>query len=288
MSLNLQYRVDLPGGCWKQGICVRHADIRPLNGNDEAFLLEAGESLSAAARTTALLCRCLLRLGNDDTVSPLAVRCLTVGDREALLLHLWRLTFGECLSSVVTCPRQGCGERMDLEVKVSDLLLSAYNNHVEWREINLQRNGRDYIVRVRPPNGMDQELAAEVGRTNLRDAEALVLQRCVQPISADGTAFPAEEWAAEMVDRIEEVMTYLDPQAEVLLQLRCVACDQPFAAEFDTGTYLYRAMAERIRFLYREVHEIARSYHWSEEEILSMTPRKRAMYLNLLAGEEIA
>lgn len=287
MSPNLQYRVEVPGGWWSEGARVRHAELRPLTGRDEAFLLDAGESLTAAARTTALLCRCLLRLGTVADVTPDDVRALAVGDREALLLQLWRITFGERFPCVITCPGNGCGEKMDLQLKVSDLLLAPYSEPQPWREVTVQAHGEDYLARLRAPNGLDQELAAECGRTDMQQAENLLLRRCAAPLSAvNSESLSAEEWSHELTDRLVEKMSGLDPQADILLQLRCVACDQAFQAEFDMGNYLYRTLRGQIPYLYREVHYIARAYHWTEDEILSMTPRKRSTYLNLLAEEE--
>ncbi len=111
MNLKFQYGVEVPGGLWKDGASVREVCLRPLCGEDEAFLLEAGESLSAPARVTALLSRCILRVGAEENVTPEMVRALTAGDREALLLHLRRITYGERLPCLLNCTDSACGER---------------------------------------------------------------------------------------------------------------------------------------------------------------------------------
>ncbi len=116
-------RILLPGGFWVDGVRHREAELRPLSGDDEVFLGDAGESLLPPQKATALLARCLTRLGPLPEVTPDAVRSLDVGDREALLLHLRRLTFGEHLQCILTCPE--CGEKMDLELNISDLLVPA-------------------------------------------------------------------------------------------------------------------------------------------------------------------
>src|SRR6266536_3258635 len=111
--------VTLPGGYWRDGICHREAELRPLTGEDEAFLADGAESLLPAYRTTALLARCLTRVG-PITVTPDVARSLTVGDREALLLHLRRATIGERLQCVVNCAGRGCGKPMDVALTVED------------------------------------------------------------------------------------------------------------------------------------------------------------------------
>jgi hypothetical protein len=286
VNLNFEFRAVIPGGIWRDGACVREARLRPLTGDDEAFLLDAGDSFSPAARTTALLSRCLVGFGELEKVTPGLVRALTVGDREALLLHLRRITYGDSLPCVLVCPGVGCGAKMDLDMKVSDLLLPAYENSQESYECDVTANGADYHVRFRLPNGADQELAADRSFTDFHAAERLVLKLCVERISGGESEIRSdEEWPLELADRIGAKMAELDPQAEILLQLRCPECQHEFSAEFDAAAYFYQELRGRLPHLYQEVHQIAHSYHWSESEILDMTPRKRMVYLNLLAGE---
>jgi hypothetical protein len=288
MNRKLQYGVEIPGGFWRDGACVREACLRSLSGEDEAFLLEAGESLSAPARVTVLLSRCILQLGADKNVTPEIVRSLTVGDREALLLHLRRITYGERLPCLVNCANSGCGERLDVELKVSELLVVPYASPQKWNQISVSAGGRAYQVRLRVPDGLDQELLAERSWMNLTDAENLLLQRCVENVAAEDFSLLAmDEWPAEVADEVGRKMSELDPQAEIFLSLKCPACGQAFSAELDAGAYLYQELRGHIPYLYREVHQMARSYHWSEAEILSMTPRKRSVYLDLLAGEGV-
>src|SRR4051794_15941488 len=98
MNTNCAITIRLRGGTWSRGECLREGVLRPLIGDDEAFLLEVGEAFPPSARTTALLARCLVRLGPFEPVTPELAASLTVGDREALLLHLRHLTLGERLS----------------------------------------------------------------------------------------------------------------------------------------------------------------------------------------------
>lgn len=288
MSLNLKYGVQLPVGLSRDASCVREVQLRPLTGEDEAFLLETGETLSAAARVTALLWRCIVRLGTDEAVSPETVRSLTVGDREALLLHLRRITYGDRMPCVVTCPREGCGDRMHLELLASKLLLAPYECPQDWRGVSFDVDEKRYQVRMRVPNGLDQELLAERAQTDATEAENLFLCRCVESVSAeDAKPLAIEELPAELTDKIASKIAAWDQQAEILLSLECPTCSHAFIAEFDPGAYLYQELRGHIPYLYGEVHQMARSYHWSEAEILGLTPKKRSVYLNLLAGEDV-
>ena len=98
--------VALPGGVWldEQDSAPRRVlALRSLSTTEELSCID--DRRSPAERATELLTRCVT---GGDAIVP----ALTVGDREAALLHLRRLTFGEGLEAVVTCAsparRPGC------------------------------------------------------------------------------------------------------------------------------------------------------------------------------------
>ena len=251
------------------GVPHPDAELRPLTGEDEAWLLDLGGSLLPARRTTLLLHRCLSRLGPLAPVPLDAVRSLAVGDREALLLHLRRLTLGETLSCVLRCP--ACGEKMDLDLRVSDLLMPPVPSGRDQHEAEMD----GIRIRFRLPTGGDQEEAAELALTDPDAAAELLLRRCLGK-APDGLSPRAAE---SLSDRMAE----LDPQAELRLELTCPSCEQGFSTIFDAGSHLFQELRNRGLSLYREVHALAFHYHWSEREILEMSGRKRRLYLDLLA-----
>ncbi len=278
----------LPGGYWHQGQRYQKAELRSLAGADEAFLAEEVASAKRPQRITALLARCVQSLGPLRRVPVEAVRSLTVGDREALVLQLRGLAFGDRMDCVIACP--SCEERLDLELRVSELLLPPDPHRQEWYEIPIA-NGDAYRVRFRLPNGADEEAAAELAASDPQGAATLILERCVALVSDDrGEAIPVDAWPETVAREIPERMAQLDPQAEIELRLRCPACEQPFCTLFDPADYMFREIAARSHDLYREVHLIALYYHWSERDILGLTPGKRSLYLRLLEeglGDEV-
>jgi len=274
--------VTLPGGIFWEGELRRDATLRQVTGADEDFLNEACRSMSPAARTTALLARCLRSLGPCAPVTSQAVRSLAAGDREALLLHLRRLTLGDQITCALTCPRADCAERMDLEIAVSDLLLEPYPSWDARHEVLLDGTDQSSRVRFRLANGADQEAVAALARQDEDAAAALLLDRCIEGVA--GEAEPAAKMLAP-TDRetLSRLMAELDPQAEVRLELTCPACGVRFTALLDTASYFFQELAGRPEYLYREVHGLALHYHWSEAEILALSRRKRRLYLGLLA-----
>jgi hypothetical protein len=276
--------VTLPGGWWFDGKCYWDAQLRPLNGADEAFLVNAGENLLAAQRTTTLLARALTRIGPLEPVTTEAVRQLTAGDREALLLHLRTLTLGPRMQCVLSCPNPECTEKIDFDVDSRGLLLPVYSDQKTEHRLTLQTADHTYFVTVRLPNGADLETAAPVACTDPDAAGALLLDRCVEKVTSDGqqleTDFPPA-LAAQISARLAE----LDPQSELIINLTCPACGQSFSSMIDAGSFFYKEIKNHLKTLYLETHLLAFHYHWSEAEIMGLSATKRRRYLELLQTE---
>jgi hypothetical protein len=267
-------RVTLPSGLWAGDVRQREVALRAVTAEDEAFLLEQGERALPARLVTDLLARCL------DGPDP---RALTVGDREALLLHLRRLTLGDDLACTLICPAPGCGQRMALELRANDLLLSPYADARPSYETSLSSEGVTYQVRFRLPTGEDQEAAAELARRDTARAAGLLLERCVQHVLADGRERAPDGLSVAVVDAISAAIAERDPQAELELSVTCPECATTLTVLFDTTSFFLRELDHRAVRLLREVHTLALHYHWSERDILCLSPRRRAGYLALLA-----
>jgi hypothetical protein len=262
------------------GSCHREAVMHPLTGDDEAWLLETG-GMFPAERSTALLARCMTKLGPSDAVTRDLARSLTVGDREALLLQLRRLTFGDELPCTVTCPAPTCAERLELPLHVSDLLLRPYPPQPRRHERTWTAGGTAFQVAFHLPTGADQEAAAAAAAAGDPVAGAnLLLRRCVEYLDPPGP--PPETVPDDLLALLDATMAELDPQAELRLSVRCARCGLEFSTVLDAGGCLYEEVSRHARHLYQGIHLLALHYHWGERELMNMTARERSRYLGLL------
>lgn len=263
------YEITLPHGfAARTGWCQRLA-LRKLTGTDQRFIAE----MPCGPRgVTALIGRLISAMEDGDVVA----RELTLGDREAVLLHLCAELWGKQLDGVVDCP--ACAAPMNITLRVDDLLLSATAQATESYDVWIGTTR----VRLRPLRGADVEwLETQLHGHALEDATDALLQRCV--LSAT-PPLPATSLPTETRARLSEALAQIDPQAEILLDLICPACAAAFQAPFDTATYLLRELRQRQRFLDHEVHALAWHYHWSERDILALPLRRRQRYLEMVAG----
>ena len=274
--------INLPGGFAMGEQWHRKACLRAITGREEEFLLHEGRALPPAVRVTELITRCLERLGPVAPVRTNLVRGLSIGDREALLLHLRRMTLGERIACVLTCP--SCSKKMDLELEVKELLLPAYGNAKAMHEAEISDGEQSYRVSFRLPNGEDQEAAVAEAADSVNAAAERLLKRCIHGVTRrDGDE--VKEVPAAVMRELPAKMAELDPQGEVLLDLTCPECATGFIVPFDAADYVCRELASQESEFYRGVHFLSYHYHWSEEAILNLSRRKRLIYLDLLANE---
>ena len=264
-------RVALPGGV--------DVALRPVGGEDEAWMLDTAIVGAPSVRATALVARCLVGEADAERTS----RALTVGDREALLLHLRRATLGDVADCVLTCPAEGCGERMELELHLGDLLLPRYADAAPEHELKFEREGARFAARFRLPTADDLDDASELALHDPDRAADGLLRRCVVRVSRNGDEIPVRELPLSARDAISAAMAAKDPQAEIELGVTCPSCGAAFGVVFDTAMFFLQELEQRASRLLREVHVLASHYHWSEHDILRMPPARRSSYLELIA-----
>jgi hypothetical protein len=268
--------VVLPNGLWLDELCQRAAGLRPLSGHDEAHLLAIRRHVSPARWTSELLSRCVTHIGDIRPVDLAAVRSLTVGDREALLLHLRRLTFGETLSCVLQC--SACGEKLSIDLQIGQLLMPPTQDPAFWHRVRLPQSNVQVTFRL--PTGADQEAIADIAAHDPSAATDTLMNACLHSIT-DGDV-PLETLPEGAAGDLAEVIAEHDPQAELTLDSTCSECGHGLEILLDVGTYFAEELDHRLPYLYREVHLMAWHYHWSEDEILKMTRPHRQIYLDLL------
>ncbi len=256
----------MPGGlAVDQGRCLTRAVLRPLLGSEEEWLAHATHTPNCA-RVTRLLSSCLVSLGGEPVTSGL-VRKLLVGDRDYLILQLRRLSLGDEVAAVLTCP--ACSAPMDVSFRVSEVPVEGQSQ----KTLSHTMPAAERLIRFRLPTGGDQE---DLLGANPEEAAEELLDRCI--LDAGGQALSEQERAA-VVDEMERVA----PRVELELDMTCPECSHSFVAPFDTTAFFFDEMKVNSKQLLREVHTLAFYYHWSESEILRLQRARRREYLALLS-----
>jgi hypothetical protein len=184
-----------------------------------------------------------------------------VGRRNAALLALRRSLFGDELKSCVDCPE--CGEKLEFSLSANAMLARAGACEADIHDVNIGG------VRLRLPTSRD--LAQLAGQADEQSASRALLQRL-----SDGEL---TEWSAELETQIASAFDAADPCLDLAIGLDCPACGHAWSAPFDVARFLWEEIEVRARRLLDEVHALARSYAWSEKQILELSESRRRAYL---------
>lgn len=193
---------------------------------------------------------------------------LPLGTVNEALLQLRGACFGPEIDAYVDC--EGCGERLSLAFKTEQLINGDSRGDTR-AELNLCG------LRFRLPNSRDLAAVAHEG-----DAEAgalRLLERCCIE-RPEGAATELSDLLAEA----ETALEALDPAADISVALACPACGQKVTAGLDAGELLWDEIEVRAKRLVTDVHDLAGTYGWTEQDVLALSPMRRAAYLNMVRG----
>lgn len=229
---------------------------------------ERGAGQSNPARALLLLGACLNE-GDDAQLSS-----MTIGARDARLLDLRERLFGPHVRCLAPCA--ACDDTLELNFRIGDVRAAHATNHAVY-----SIEAHEHLVRFRLPDSSD---LLQVCGTDGARAERKLLERCIVAACSAGQSLEATSLPERVVTAITERMGELDAQADVVLSVSCPACGRDGEQVFDISSFLWTELDAWARRTLQDVHELALAYGWSEAAILSMSPSRRDVYLQLLDG----
>ena len=238
-----------------------------VHGLSAAAMLEVWEQGSGRHP----LDQALLLLRYACPEEPFEAMCeWSIGQRDAQLLALRRQTIGDRIAAYAECP--ACRHGLEFDLSCTTLLASAPASNATWTTI--AQDGRS--CEVRRPSSRD--LVAAMSGADPVEARQIILSRCVrgEPGKTEAMAW-TDTNAAALAQRLGE----LDPLAEVLLELRCEPCGTQWQALFDIVTFFWNELQARSRRLLQEIDLLARTYGWTEGEILRLGEQRRSLYVEM-------
>jgi len=219
-------------------------------------LWERGREAGPVARAMLLLGAARPDLGEDERLA------LPLPERDAALLELRIALRGPCLPGCVDCPH--CGETLEFELDGEQLRQAAATGP---RDEFALPDG----LRFRLPNSGDLLAVAAAGGE--ADAALALLQRCCLDAPA------GHAWSRATLAQVEDGMEAQAVSVELQLRLQCQACAHDWVARLDIAAWLWEESEQHVLTLLDEVDRLAAAYHWSERDILALSPARRRAYL---------
>jgi hypothetical protein len=88
----------------------------------------------------------------------------------------------------------------------------------------------------------------------------------------------------QILERVGAAMAERDPQAESMHELDCPSCNHHWRAAFEIDAYLWREVEAEARRIFGQIDVLARTYGWSEAQILELSPARRRLYVEMIAS----
>lgn len=227
------------------------AVVGPVDGLAELAVLDT------TARSAIALVDSVVVSEMPDSLRPGGANELATADRDRILAAIYLDRYGARIEATLTC--RTCHDPFDLDFRLDELV-----THCDPAGAIDPPPWPVQGVELRPVTGVD-ELAAQ-GRPD--PADALVRRLVGDPPAGD------EGLRALIADELSR----RTPPVAAPIGASCPACGELAEVEFDIQRYLLgRLLGERAE-LFRDVHVIASTYHWSRAEILALIPEERRHY----------
>jgi hypothetical protein len=246
--------MELPGGLWESGKRRRQVAFQRITGELELAIAEHQDE-PLPARVTAALVAALADLGGAPPTAQ-RVDALCVDDRRWLMQ---RLADALGIGAVwLTAVCDDCGAPFDVRVNLDELPVKPASDGFPFAPVTTAAGP----VRARVPTGADQ---AAIAGDDSDDPVAALLRCCVEGPEPEGTD----------ADRVQAAIAAVSPEVTREVQTACPACGRPAWVEVDP----YVALRLDLDGLLDDVDALARSYGWTEPDVLRLPRDRRRRYL---------
>lgn len=205
-----------------------------------------------------------------------AMAKLSIGERDARLLHFRKWIFGPRLINFAVCP--SCNGKVEWEAAVDDILLQEIDLGPGPKIFNVKKEGYSIDFRLPDSNDIQRAIVDKLGSS---DASAIV-SACILDIRHGKKKTLPHQIPEPVLEAVSNRMAEADPQADMSMQLNCSHCGNLWKASFDILSYLWTEIDNWARRLFKDVALLARTFGWNEQEILSLSPMRRQQYIELI------
>lgn len=206
---------------------------------------------------------------------------LTVGTRIETLSVIALTGTGAPLELQLYCTGESCREQMEMGLTMQEI--TEMNNRSLAQEINdsdfaIPIDQKDYYFRK--PTGRDQREWLERSESYPDDETALQAMIDRLWVRDDtGSSMPRDSrWLAAVDNGMKEI----DPLVHTELTVSCPVCNCQNVFVLDLEDLLMQKLQKIQRKLLFTVHRLASRYHWSEQQVFAVSPRRRDDYLELI------
>lgn len=196
--------VRLPSGyVTPAGEVIKVAEVRELNGRDEELL---GRVASYSRIFNTIVNRAVVSVGNTPADESLLDNLL-IGDRDALLLGIYKATFGPEAELTAACPK--CADVKTVTVNVDeDIRVKELADPLTDTTFSVEGKAHTYLVTL--PTGVTQKEIINAEDKNSAEVTSVLLENTVLEIDGRSVVSPAQIKNIGLLDRRKIVQEIAD------------------------------------------------------------------------------
>jgi hypothetical protein len=225
--------VILPGGYVNSaGEVIKTAEVRELTGKDEEFMSKAN---TLSRGFLGLLERAVVKIGDLPSTAALLDELL-IGDRDALLLGIYKATFGPNAQYSVWC--SGCEDSKDVTINIDeDIEVVRMANPTFERQFTVKGKSHTYLVAL--PTGTTQKELISANEKTGAELSTILLEQTVLEIDDSPVISKLQVQNIGLADRRaianELAKRTIGPKLEPI-QLDCPDCNTKVVVPVNLGT----------------------------------------------------
>jgi len=218
--------VHLPGGFIEPtGEVIKTAEVQELTGADEEAIAKSG---STGKALTVLLQRGLVKLGNRE-VGKNDLDDLLSGDRDAILIGIRRVTFGDTLELNANCYECSTEQLVTIDL-ITDVPVTELEDPITNRTWDIET--KKGVAKVILPNGNVQKKIMENIDKTSAEMNTLILAGCLLSLDGRPSAGATTALSLGMADRtkiIDEILEKTPGPRLGEVKKACKACGEDMA-----------------------------------------------------------
>lgn len=212
------------------------------------------------------------RWARDDALLGGAGAPAGLGERNRALLAIRNALFGRDWPLRSDCP--ACGTACEFEADSVDLVEALARQPPAQGSAELDWHGRSTAIRALTAD----DLRGIADHDDIAGAARALAARCL-PADVD-----ASQLSEEDVEELGGWIERLDPAAAISFALACPACGHQWPAPVDVADALWTEVQRAAELALTDVDALARAYGWTEEQVIGLSPVRRAAYLQLVGA----
>lgn len=223
--------VTLPGGFISNGEVIKTAEVRELNGRDEEAL---GRVTNQSRIFSSILSRAVVSVGKEKATEGI-LDGLLAGDRDALLLGIYKATFGPTAELGAFC--QSCKEFKTVEVEIDgDIKSKVLVDPINDRTFIVEGKKGEFLVTL--PTGVTQRELVAAEDKSAPELTTILLENTVLEINGSPVVSPMQVRNLGVVDRrtlVEEISSRSPGPKFDAINVGCPDCEGEVVVPISLG-----------------------------------------------------